>query len=152
MTRIRPGLQWSDGAAGPVLEALASDEPRNWMDLAACDGTDNATFFPEIGGSTREAKRVCAVCPVRGDCLAYALDNRIAFGVWGGLSEQQRSRLLAPVVHVPRTVAVTAKRCASCGRTKSADEFYRHRRRADGLDSWCKACRVLKDSRKRVAA
>ena len=152
MTRIRPGLQWSDGAAGPVLTALASDEPRGWQDFAACTGTDGDAFFPEIGGSTREAKRVCAVCPVRSDCLAYALEQDIRFGVWGGLSEQQRSRLRAPAVHVPRPVAVTAKRCSGCGQTKSSDDFYRNRGRHDGLDSWCSACAVARDPRKRAAA
>jgi WhiB family redox-sensing transcriptional regulator len=47
-------------------------------------------FFPERGASTREAKAVCAGCPVRVECLDYALGNSIKYGIWGGLSEHQR--------------------------------------------------------------
>ena len=50
-------------------------------------------FFPEKGGSTREAKRVCLSCDVRGDCLEYALMNDERFGIWGGLSERERRKL-----------------------------------------------------------
>ena len=50
-------------------------------------------FFPEKGGSTREAKRVCLSCDVRGECLEYALANDERFGIWGGLSERERRRL-----------------------------------------------------------
>lgn len=95
MTRIRPGLQWSDGAAGPVLEALASDEAQDWRDYAACAEADPEAWFPEKGGSTREAKRVCAGCFVRQQCLEYALASDQGFGVWGGKSERERRRLKA---------------------------------------------------------
>ena len=50
-------------------------------------------FFPEKGGSTREAKGVCASCEVRAECLEYALMNDERFGIWGGLSERERRRL-----------------------------------------------------------
>lgn len=45
------------------------------------------------GGSTREAKRVCLTCDVRGDCLEYALANDERFGIWGGMSERERRKL-----------------------------------------------------------
>jgi hypothetical protein len=50
-------------------------------------------FFPEKGGSTREAKRVCLSCDVRSECLEYALAHDERFGIWGGLSERERRRL-----------------------------------------------------------
>jgi WhiB family redox-sensing transcriptional regulator len=61
---------------------------------------DPETFFPEKGGSTRDAKRLCngdgdtAPCPVRERCLDYALDHGERFGVWGGLSERERNKIL----------------------------------------------------------
>ena len=64
-----------------------------WQVDALCAQTDPEAFFPEKGGSTRDAKRVCAACLVRQDCLDYAMDNDERFGIWGGLSEQERRRL-----------------------------------------------------------
>lgn len=64
-----------------------------WRDDAACAGADLAAFFPEKGGSTREAKRLCAQCPVRPQCLEWALSRAEPFGVLGGLSERERRNL-----------------------------------------------------------
>ena len=55
--------------------------------------TDPEAFFPEKGGSTREAKKVCQSCHVRSECLDYALANDERFGIWGGMSERERRRL-----------------------------------------------------------
>jgi WhiB family redox-sensing transcriptional regulator len=55
--------------------------------------TDPEAFFPEKGGSTREAKKVCLTCDVRAECLDYALQHDERFGIWGGLSERERRRL-----------------------------------------------------------
>jgi WhiB family transcriptional regulator, redox-sensing transcriptional regulator len=63
-----------------------------WQEAALCAQTEPEAFFPEKGGSTREAKRICGRCDVRGDCLQYALDNEERFGIWGGLSERERRR------------------------------------------------------------
>jgi WhiB family redox-sensing transcriptional regulator len=52
----------------------AADE-RTWMLEAKCLDADPEAFFPEKGGSTREAKRICAACPVRSDCLDHALTH-----------------------------------------------------------------------------
>lgn len=65
----------------------------SWQDRALCAQTDPEAFFPEKGGSTREAKRVCASCDVRSECLEYALGNDERFGIWGGLSERERRKL-----------------------------------------------------------
>ena len=76
------------------LTAL-DDEPEHeeWQDRALCAETDPEAFFPEKGGSTREAKRICSGCEVRSECLEYALAHDERFGIWGGLSERERRRL-----------------------------------------------------------
>ena len=74
----------------PVAEVAAELE---WQERALCAQTDPEAFFPEKGGSTREAKRVCLSCDVRVECLEYALENDERFGIWGGLSERERRRV-----------------------------------------------------------
>ncbi|WP_172149082.1 WhiB family transcriptional regulator [Isoptericola chiayiensis] len=64
-----------------------------WQERALCAQTDPEAFFPEKGGSTREAKKVCASCDVRSECLDYALEHDERFGIWGGLSERERRKL-----------------------------------------------------------
>lgn len=64
-----------------------------WQERALCAQTDPEAFFPEKGGSTREAKRICTGCEVRDECLEYALAHDERFGIWGGLSERERRRL-----------------------------------------------------------
>lgn len=81
-------------SSGPVIQ-LASGESveLSWQERALCAQTDPEAFFPEKGGSTREAKRVCLSCDVRAECLEYALAHDERFGIWGGLSERERRRL-----------------------------------------------------------
>lgn len=69
-----------------------------WQERALCAQTDPEAFFPEKGGSTREAKRICLGCEVRDECLEYALANDERFGIWGGLSERERRRLKRGIV------------------------------------------------------
>jgi len=64
-----------------------------WQTDALCAQTDPEAFFPEKGGSTRDAKRICTSCDVRSECLEYALQNDERFGIWGGLSERERRKL-----------------------------------------------------------
>ena len=68
-------------------------EELGWQERALCAQTDPEAFFPEKGGSTREAKKVCVGCEVRSECLEYALANDERFGIWGGLSERERRRV-----------------------------------------------------------
>jgi WhiB family redox-sensing transcriptional regulator len=68
-------------------------DPPDWYDQALCAQTDPEMFYPEKGGSVREAKKVCLACEVRDNCLTYALDNDERFGIWGGLSERERRKL-----------------------------------------------------------
>jgi WhiB family redox-sensing transcriptional regulator len=70
----------------------------DWREHAACRDEDPELFFPlsEIGPGARqadEAKAVCARCPVREQCLEYALDNGLDHGIFGGLTESERRRL-----------------------------------------------------------
>ena len=71
----------------------AEVETDQWQDRALCAQTDPEAFFPEKGGSTREAKKVCRGCEVRVECLEYALEHDERFGIWGGLSERERRRM-----------------------------------------------------------
>ncbi len=72
---------------------LLIDDETDWHERALCAQTDPEAFFPEKGGSTREAKKICTGCEVRSECLSYALANDERFGIWGGLSERERRRL-----------------------------------------------------------
>lgn len=65
----------------------------DWQDYANCLGVDPDLFFPERGASTKEAKEVCRGCPVKEECLEFALQNVEKFGIWGGLSERERRRI-----------------------------------------------------------
>ena len=78
-----PALPWTGDSA----------DQEAWRLNALCAETDPEAFFPEKGGSTREAKRVCTGCEVRAECLEFALANDERFGIWGGLSERERRRL-----------------------------------------------------------
>jgi WhiB family redox-sensing transcriptional regulator len=76
-----------------VTLLLVDEDDLDWQEDALCSATDPEAFFPEKGGSTRAAKRVCEECVVRAECLDYALTGDIRFGIWGGLSERERAKL-----------------------------------------------------------
>ena len=84
---------WSAGVEQPLPEWPAPAADEAWRLDALCAETDPEAFFPEKGGSTREAKRVCTGCSVRTECLEFALANDERFGIWGGLSERERRRV-----------------------------------------------------------
>jgi WhiB family redox-sensing transcriptional regulator len=67
--------------------------PPAFVEEAVCGQADPEAFFPERGQSAKDAKQVCLACPVRVDCLTWALDNAEHHGVWGGLTEKERLRL-----------------------------------------------------------
>ena len=87
----RPQLSVVPDQAGAFGDQELDDE--QWQERALCAQTDPEAFFPEKGGSTREAKRICTGCEVRSECLEYALEHDERFGIWGGLSERERRRL-----------------------------------------------------------
>jgi WhiB family transcriptional regulator, redox-sensing transcriptional regulator len=65
----------------------------DWASRGACRTSDPDTLFVQ-GAAQNRAKAVCMGCPVRTECLADALDNRVEFGVWGGMTERERRALL----------------------------------------------------------
>lgn len=67
----------------------------DWRDDAACKDSD-LNFFPDRGGNTSDLKMLCFACPVRLDCLEYALTTFQRHGIWGGLSERQRRKIRVP--------------------------------------------------------
>ena len=76
-----------------LLSVSEGTEGASWQERALCAQTDPEAFFPEKGGSTREAKKVCVGCEVTAECLEYALAHDERFGIWGGLSERERRKL-----------------------------------------------------------
>ena len=69
-----------------------------WQDAAACKGEDLLLFFgpdgerqPEREIRERKAKSICADCPVRLECLNYAVSRPEKYGTWGGLNEDERA-------------------------------------------------------------
>src|SRR6059058_1496309 len=82
----------------------------DWGDRALCKSADPEELFVQ-GAAQNRAKAVCTGCPVRTECLADALDNRVEFGVWGGMTERERRALLRrrPTVTSWRRLLETAR-------------------------------------------
>jgi WhiB family redox-sensing transcriptional regulator len=82
----------------------------DWTASAKCQQSSPDELFVR-GAEQHKAKQVCAACPVRAECLAEALDNRIEWGVWGGLTERERRAVLRkrPNVTSWRTLLEAAK-------------------------------------------
>lgn len=70
------------------------DAEHSWMLSGSCREREPGFFFPSDGVGVDRARRVCATCPVKQECLEYALRYRIEHGVWGGASERERRRIL----------------------------------------------------------
>lgn len=66
----------------------------NWRQRSACRGIDPEIFYPATDEEADEAKAICAICPVRQMCLEHALAAREREGVWGGLTERERRRVI----------------------------------------------------------
>jgi WhiB family redox-sensing transcriptional regulator len=75
--------------------ALESHQPGkwNWQSRASCRGLAADLFFPSPEEDSSPAKLICAGCPVRLACLGFALERSEKYGIWGGLTERERSRL-----------------------------------------------------------
>lgn len=72
---------------------MASNQ--EWQDLAACREIPVEMFFPPAEQESEVAKAVCANCTVRQPCLEFALSEAERFGIWGGLTSQERRSLAA---------------------------------------------------------
>ena len=86
-------IDWPDGTIERILKGAEVSE--DWRDDAACKDSD-LNFFPDRGGNTSDLKMLCFACPVRLDCLEYALTTFQRHGIWGGLSERQRRKIRVP--------------------------------------------------------
>jgi WhiB family redox-sensing transcriptional regulator len=81
-----------------IADAAAKADPASWASQAACLHSDPDLFFPiaPLGPALRQiaqAKAICARCPVRSECLQFALTTHQVHGVWGGTSEEERRML-----------------------------------------------------------
>lgn len=93
---IRGLVPIQEGSIIGTLDAIANREP--WQAEALCAKSDPEEWFPDRGQFADEAKKICRRCPVRQECLDYALRNKERFGVWGGFTELERRRLKIGVV------------------------------------------------------
>jgi WhiB family redox-sensing transcriptional regulator len=71
---------------------LVLQNPRelDWQSQGLCRETDPDAFFPDPRDRAYAAKAICGGCPVRGKCLKYSFDNNEPYGVWGGVSPDER--------------------------------------------------------------
>lgn len=65
---------------------------QDWRGLGACARIDPNLWFAMGAREHRQAKRICRECPVRRQCLEYAMDEPVDHGIWGGLTERERLR------------------------------------------------------------
>jgi WhiB family transcriptional regulator, redox-sensing transcriptional regulator len=134
-------LAWRPPGPGWNLDDF--DEPE-WQDLALCAETDPELFFPEKGGGSRDAKRICRQCPVRAECLEYALANDERVGVWGGLSVSERDRMAKQAASAPDADADDDPKPCHAGHLRTPDNLY--------LDGSCRTCKIDRAREKREAA
>lgn len=143
------GLAYNDVTPPRPARSLNRDDtPGGWREQALCAQTDPEAFFPDKGGSTKKAKKTCMACPVRRQCLEYALEHDIRFGVWGGLSDIERRKLkrstrlrgkAEPVQLKPHTIT------SACGTEGGAKAHWR--RDETSCDSCKKASTTARKTR-----
>jgi len=85
----------------------------SWMTEGRCRDLPPEIFFPSDGVGVEVARRYCAECPVKGQCLEYALENHIEHGVWGGASERERRRIARSRRAAPAQASQVAARAAA---------------------------------------
>ncbi|MFG3340572.1 WhiB family transcriptional regulator [Glycomyces sp. NPDC048151] len=134
-----------------------------WDERAACQGMNTEIWFGSAETTMPLAKLICRRCPVQYECLRAALQVPGTKGVWGGLSETQRSRLTAkttPTGRVTRTVAPGGMAAVNAAKThcKYEHEFTEENTIVYAGKRSCRQCyqdRLLakrKTNRKRVSA
>jgi WhiB family redox-sensing transcriptional regulator len=120
-----------------------------WRLDAACRTFDIYLFFAPDGERQQErdqrearAKRVCSGCPVRRQCLEYAITNPEKHGIYGGLNEDERASEKRRRARRASSQAGVSddKACKDCGETKPSAEYYKDSAAADGLMGRCIPC------------
>jgi WhiB family transcriptional regulator, redox-sensing transcriptional regulator len=85
-------LAWRPEMPG---ERISRPDDLSWRDGGRCGEVDPEVFFPATGQHTDPARRICAGCEVRVQCLEFALGSDEAWGIWGGTDEDERRRIRA---------------------------------------------------------
>ena len=107
-----------------------------WRDQGACKGQPQHIFYPEKGAIPHEAKRICASCPVKSECLEWAVSLPERHGVWAGTTERQRRN------------GIRVRECANCGET-----FHFPAKAGMNIPKTCSdACRIQRHSMQKQAA
>ncbi|MEV0584052.1 WhiB family transcriptional regulator [Nonomuraea sp. NPDC050310] len=122
-----------------------------WRDDAACrTAADFTVFFPqgERSPEVEQAVAFCRWCPVRAQCLAFALDNNEKDGIWGGLTPKERRRERRRQQRYPakREVTVAKKKCRHCKDILPAADYDQRSNAPDGLNPVCRSCIRLRES------
>ena len=99
------------------LAELIAKYEGNWESHAACRDLSSSVFFPERGQSSRKAKQVCRGGEVRTECLAFALESRQKYGIWGGLTGEERKAYM-------RRISTNARRARKRQELEEARETY----------------------------
>lgn len=118
--------EWSLGAAGALLMAEEREEA-DWRDRAACRGASPDLFFSVLPADVKAAKAICAGCPVRQECLEFALHSGEEYGTWGGLSEDELHVARRPRVAVAALPKPPARPLTVVMPDLMADEIARFR-------------------------
>jgi WhiB family redox-sensing transcriptional regulator len=90
------------------------DDSNQWRERAACRRVDPELFFPvsETGPSRLQiwqAQQICHACPVQRTCLAWALQNAVTEGIWGGSTQSERRALLGHLTHHERSLLLAPR-------------------------------------------
>lgn len=88
-----PGLTPSRNRYRRLRDVRLPFQRPAWHAEAACRGSDPALFYPSRGDATALPKAICRLCPVKQECLDWAIENHEMHGVWGGKSERERRAL-----------------------------------------------------------
>ena len=92
-TRLAARRTSANTSAHSLAQGAEAEARIAWVSQARCRQADPDELFVR-GAAQRKAAVICRHCPVILECGADALDNRVEFGVWGGMTERQRRALL----------------------------------------------------------
>lgn len=104
----------------------------DWRSEALCAQADPERWFPDKGGNPKPALAICAVCPVREQCLAHALANNETYGIWGGKTARQRQEL-------------AGRRNVSATHCRNHHEYTPENTIMTGFGRRCRTCKAAAD-------